>query len=348
MGTLRAPWQDKYGISFQTTLISTAKTFLAADVGLGAAGKLMLPLTNHPHFSPGQQTIDVRKAIGIPTRRIGTGYEFQQAHREPSVTYEFHANAYTLAGILWTLFQNGASQSADPFEKTFGVYTSPACEVWASLIRHMSAGTADSHVIHGAIARSITLRGEVGGPLTASVEFIGHTWIDAFDFDAQSSVLSPDTHAPLLWRNAGSTLGIYVGTTPIEIRAFELTITNSAVQKFYTAQTPDKHVLGDLLATGRIYVPWSAATVGANAQLDNFVNGTDTILHVWWGTTYAAYGTDVVDEADMSIWVNMHYTGEPIVGGDVETELDLPFEHAYDGTTDLKIKLADAYDIGIT
>jgi len=344
---LRVPWQDQYGISFQTTSISTAKTFLAADTGLGADGKLQLLLTNHPHFSPGQQTIDVRKATGIPTRRIGTGYEYQQAHREPTTTYEFHANAYNLAGILWTLFQSGASQSDDPYEKTFTTYTSPACEVWCSLLRKMSAGTADSHVIHGAIARSVTLRGEVGGPLTASVEFAGGSWADDFDFDAVSSVLSPDVHAPLLWRNAGSSVGIYVGTTSVEMRAFELTITNSAVTRFGTAATADKHILGDLLATGRIYVPWSVSTVGANAQLDNFVNGTDEMLHVFWGDSIA-YGADVADEADVSIWVNMHYTGEPIVGGDVETELELPFEHAYDGTTDLKIKLADAYDIGIT
>lgn len=343
---LRASFEDTYGICFQKTLISTAPDFEATDLGLGAAGKLMLPLTNRPHFSPGQQIIDVRKATGIATRRIGTGYEFQQAHKEPSTTYEFHANAYTLAGILWTLFQSGSSQEADPFEKTYIPYTSAACEVWCSLIRKMSAGTADSHVIHGAIARSVTLRGEVGGPLTASVEFIGHTWIDTFDFDAASSVLSPSATAPLLWRNAGGTLGFYVGTTPIEMRAFEITISNNATPCYYTAETPDKYVLGDLTATGRIYVPWSAATVGANAQLNNFVDGTDVPLHIWWGT-HVAYGQVVTTEADLSIWVNMHYTGEPIVGGDVETEMDLPFEHAYDGTTDLRVGLADGYDLTI-
>ena len=125
------------------------------------------------------------------------------------------------------------------------------------------------------------------------------------------------------------------------MRGFDLTISNNATSVYYDAVTPEKYVLGDLTVEGNIYVPWSAATVGANTQLDNFVNGTDTLLKIWWGTYAGA------TEGDVSLQVNMRYTGAE-VGGEPETELALPFVHAYDGTNDISFTCADAYDMSIS
>jgi len=337
---LRASWEERFLIAAQTTGISTASDFTAGDIGISNASIYAVPLNNRPHFNPGQNIIDRRKAIGISTRRTGAGFEYDQGTREPTVTYELDANPYNLALLFWGLFQGGASEAdGTPFKKTYIPYTAADCEVWFSLLRKMSASTGNSHAIHGAIPRSIRLSADAGGPLVASVDFIGHTWLDTFN--ATSVVETYAEKAPLLWQNAGSVAGLYVATTEVHMRGFDLTISNNATPVYYDAVTPEKYVLGDLTVEGNIYVPWSAATVGANTQLDNFVNGTDTLLKIWWGTYAGA------TEGDVSLQVNMRYTGAE-VGGEPETELALPFVHAYDGTNDISFTCADAYDMSIS
>jgi len=326
-------------MSYQTEGIDSTISFTSGFRGFGADGVYAIPLNNHPHFDPGQNIIDQRKAIGIPVRRTGSGFEFQQAHREPRTTYEFDANAYLLAPFFWLLFQNGASEgSSAPYAKTFTPYTSPDCEVWASLLRKMSSSSADSHVIHGAIVRSIRLTAETGGPLRATVEFIGYSWDDTFN--ASSAILNFSQTAPLLWKDAGNVAGIYVESTNLNIRGFDITFNNNATAVYYSSQYPEKFVLGDLTVEGEITVPWDAQTVGGNYLLNKFVNGEDVVLHIWWGS----YAGNTV--GDFSIKVNMRFTGAE-VGGETETEVRLPFIHAFDGVNNIEVKCVDNYQMSI-
>ena len=340
---LRVNWEELYGLQLQTTSISTAEDFKVLDsIGIGADSIFGLPITNPGvNFDPGQQIIDQKKATGVSYRRTGTGYEFQQAHRIPVTTYEWDANVYNLAGPLWLLFQGGASEGdLSPFTKTYVPYVTPACEVWSSLLRKMSASSADSHAMHGVIVRSITLSAEVGGPLKASAEFIGYDWTREFNFASAPSVLNFDAHAPVLWKDAGNVAGLYVATTETHLRGFEITITNNAVPIYYDDVKPTKFALGDFDVTGKITVPWDATTVGGNSQLANFVSGENVLLHIWWGTFASS------TEADISIKTNMHYTGAE-VGGDEETGTTLPFVHAYDGANNFEMKVSDDYEMEI-
>lgn len=342
MCALRVQSEDVYHVQFQKTSISTAGTFASgADYGLGAAGTFAIPLTNHPHLEPGPQIIDQRKATGVAYRRTGAGYEFQQGHLMPVFTYEFDANADTLAGFFTLLFQSGVTEGAStPFTKTCVPYTSNGCTWWGAAMRKMSAAAADSHAIHGCIVRSLTLSAETGGALKASVELIGHTHTTAFDYDATPATSTFGAVNPLLWKDAGSVAGMYVASTEVHLPGFELTFTNNATPVYYDQTEPVKYVLGDLDVTGTITIPWSQATEGANTPLDNFISGADTALHIWWGT-YAGTADD-----DVSFKVNMRYTGAE-VGGEPETGTTLPFLHAYDGTNNVEVKISDGYDMTI-
>lgn len=336
---LRTPWQDRYFLSEQKTSISTAAGFTSGNIGI-LSNVFALATNNHPHVDPGQQIEDTRKATGIAQRSVmsaSSAGEYQQTRKEPSVSLEFDANAFNLAPVLWSLFQTGASEGASTvYPKTFVAYTDPACEVWLSILRQMSAAAADSHRLDGAICRTLTLEGRGQGAIKATAELIGYDVTTNVTCTASTDpILTWANKAPLLWRNAGASLGTYVANTPIGIDGFRLVISNNATGIYYDDHRPQKFVLGDLTVSGEIAVPWAATTVGANSEFDKFVAGTPSRLRILWGS-YA--GTA---DAELMIEVNMRYTGAT-VEGDVETVTTLPFEHAYDGTTAITIALGDS------
>jgi len=357
-------WNDLYGIrtyitgtlsdggvgadtaSVWNTATADADAFKAGAIGVDTS-KYGIPLINHPTFDPGSMVINTRKAVGTSYRQTSSGcLEYQQGSRVPTATYEADATYKILALFFQLLFQGGASEAATtPFLKTFIPYAEGDADVvaCAALIRQMSAGGTDSHMIGGAIIKSLTLSAEEGQPLRVSAEFSGYNMVSDFDFDADSNILEFDTTACLMWQNAS----VKIAGTAANIPGFSLTISNNAVEKFYNTPHVTKYVLGDFTATGSISVPWSATTVGANAQIDNFVAGTDTLLQIWWG---AENPTASPAAGDVKLEVNMRYTGAT-VGGDDEIITELPFEAAHDGASGANLAIrayvSDTVDRGI-
>lgn len=340
---VRAKWQDKYGIcqcatpTPATGYTVTSKTFLATDIGLELA-KLALPLTNNPMLDSGLNVIDTRKAIGEATRRVGTGYEFTVEGMEPVVTLEMEATANMLALFSWLLFQKGASEGvATTYMKTCIPYTDCECEIYASILRQMSAGTADSHVVHGAICKVMNLSANQGEALKLSAEMLGANFFNNFDFDLQASLLDFSAKAPLLFQDCTITLD---GTT-IHIPGFSLALSNNAVAKRYSSSRVYTYVLGDLTGEGTLTLPWGEATEGGNEQLNNFLAGTDVLLTVLWG--------NVVSPTDGSfkITANVRYSGAELTTED-EIATSCPFTVANDGTNSIKLEIVDSVNRGIS
>lgn len=340
MGT-RAVWENVYGVMHATGspatgyAVDTNKFLATPDIGL-EVGKHALPVIGQPPLDPGQIIIDQRKTVGKSTRRTGTGYEYLQAGDAPTVTFEMEATPNMVAFFCWLLFQKGSTEGAEtPFAKVFTPYTDAACEIWASILRKMSAAAADSHVIHGAICQSMTLSSAEGEALKLAVTLNGSHFFNVFDFDAQSSVLSFSEKAPLLFQDATITLD----TNSINIPGFSVTITNNAAGKRYATAHVYEFILGDLTGDGTFTMPWGQATEGANEQLNNFIAGTDTLLVVEWGSAGV--------EGHVKIEANCRHTAAPL-GGDDEIVTECPFNLVYDGTNDaIKITVSDAVDRGI-
>lgn len=336
----RAPWADEYAIivdvptniydqvSADTSAFNDATVGASYDFETGKIGvdsnKYGIQLNNHPTFDPGQNIIDQEKAIGTSYRRAGAGYEFQQGTRLPTTTFEFDVTEKNIVPFLWTLFQKGLDEgAASVYLKTFGCYleAEDSCEAYMTLLRKMSDEDTNSHVIGGAICRSMTLSATSGEPLRASCEMIGYNMVTDFDFNAQSSIIEYDNSAPLLWQNAT----VELDDSAINIDGFSITITNNAVPKFYDSQHPVKYVLGRITVDGTITIPWGDTNKGSNTEFDHFVAGTDAYLEIYWGNE-----TPSADN-DFKIFTNMRYTGATNTGDD-EIGTELPFVGAYDGT----------------
>lgn len=315
----------------------TTGNFVSGAIGVDTS-KYGIPLTNFPVFDSGTAIINTRKAVGTPYRQTGTGcLEYQMGARTPQTTYECDATYKIMALFCQLLFQGGASEAATtPFLKTYIPYAEGDADVvaCAALIRKMSGQTANSHVIGGAIIRSLSISGEEGQPIKLSAEFMGYNMVSDYDYSSEANILEFDTTACLMLQN----MSVKLAGTAVNIGKFDLSISNNAVPKYYNTNAVTKFVLGDFTATGNIVVPWAAATVGGNAQIDNFVNGTDCLLQFYFGNeTPSATG-------DVKIEVNARYTGASVEGED-EIVTTLPFEGAGDGTNGaIRIYVADAVD----
>jgi len=270
-----------YGFSLQTTSISTAGAFGASDDGV-LVGKCLVPLREmNPDFSPGQEWIRQRKATGEPNWKIGTGYENVAGIKLPVATLPVDFNSYNLEAFLWGLYQTGAAEDdTSPYETTFTVPDSPACEVWFSLLKRYSAAGADSVVIHGCIPRSITISGAEGDTLNGTVEFMGHTYSTAFTGSGAGLVFAEK--APLLWQNAT----VEVDSNAVNMPDFNLTLTNNAFPQHFDSQTPIKFLLGGgngFEGSGDFFVPYGDTNEGTHAQMTDYLAGTAHTLEVYWG-----------------------------------------------------------------
>jgi hypothetical protein len=336
------PWQILYGAGPAASITATF-AFGTGAIGV-ASNDYCWPLTNQPHYDPGQTIIDARKAIGLAVRRTGSGYEFQQGVKQPTTSWEFDANAYNLAFPLWMLFQKGTTEGTgtDEFTKT---YNSPTCtegvevERFANVLKRMQCGSSSTaQRIKGAIVRSITLTAESNTPLKAVIEWVGADL--ETDYNAGSTTLQFDTNDPLIW--GASTAGATVAGTATNIDSWSITVSNNAVQKNYESNTVQKHILMDFTVEGTVKIPWGAATVGGKEQIDNFMNGTDVALNFYWGASATP-----ASSGEISIKTNARYTGVDMSYDD-EVALDLPFIGAYDGTNAaIEVVLLDGLDRGI-
>jgi hypothetical protein len=84
---------------------------------------------------------------------------------------------------------------------------------------------------------------------------------------------------------------------------FSLTLKNNATAKFYDDVFINKFVLGRFGAEGEIRIPWGTTTEGGNTAINDFVDGTDLPLVIYWGNSAAATG-----DAEFSITANIRHT----------------------------------------
>lgn len=320
-------WMDLYAFDGPQDDISTAKT-LANGVDTDDSGIL---LTNHPSIAEGLTIIDQRKTTGLSQRYTTTGYEFQEGTKVPVFNPEFDGNCWNLALILWSFFQNGASESglADPYTISYVPYTDgDVDECWLTWVRKLSTGS-NSHRLTGAICNSITFTMETGGALKVSANFMGKTLEK--DHDPADDNFTFAAKAPLLFQDST----VKLDTVATAIPSISITLTNNLVPKLNNVQTVSKFVLNDLDVTGSITIPGLN-----NTQAAKFASGTDTLLDIQWG--------DLDTAGDLKISVNMRYTGEGLEGDD-ELNLACPFVGAYDGTNNaVAITLLESIERSIT
>lgn len=270
----RTIWEDLYSVASGVTNISTA-----------ANGAFGIPLTNHPSFNPGTQTINTRKAVGTSYRQTGTGcLEYTQGSAIPTTSFEFDVSSKNLSHFLWSLFQTGSFQAGAPtYIKYYVPYETPDVEMWLTLIRKLAPNaTSSSHRIVGAIVKSISLSCEEGQNLKAVVEFQGYSFES--NRNTADDTFTFQTASCLQMQNATITLD---GTT-VYVPSFSLNITNNALTKFYDNSTAVRHDVGEFSVTGNIRIPWAQATEGANQQIDDFCNGSASRLVIYWGDSELA------------------------------------------------------------
>lgn len=342
MANYRAPWQLRYGI-VRTASISATNTFaVSTDIGV-ATNVFGMPITNKPFIDPGQNIIDTRKAVGVATRRVGSvanDFEFQQGVRDPKISFEFDANAYNLGLPLWMLFQKGTEEVATSTVKTYNAPTyseGAECETFANILANTDTG-AESQRMIGAIVESIALSGDINTPLKATVSFIGRD-IDP-DFDASSANITFYDKAPLMWTGTSGPT-ITLGGTSIEAASFNVTINNNASPRHYNNQLATRYILGDFTAEGSITFPWGTATLGAHQAIQDFIDGANKQLVIYWGSATGA------STGDFAIKLNVRYNGITLNPAE-EIMVEIPFIAAYDGTNEaMEIILNDGITRGI-
>lgn len=293
----RNQWETLYGVASGVTNISTA-----ANATFG------IPLTNHPSFDPGTQTINTRKAVGTPYRQTGAGcLEYTQGASIPITSFEFDVSSKNLSVFLWSLFQTGSFQGGSSlYTKYFIPYQTSDVEMWLTLVRKLATnGTGASHRIVGAIVKSINLSCEEGQNLKATVEFQGYSFES--NRDTTNDTFTFHTASCLQMQNAVVTLD---GTT-INVPSFSLNITNNALTKFYDNATAVRHDVSDFSVTGNIKIPWAQATEGANTQVDAFCNGTASRLVIYWGDSEIANA-----DGEFTIITHVRRTGVSVEGDD--------------------------------
>ncbi len=336
MGTPRAPWQQLALIALQTSGITSAADFSSSCIGV-ETGKPGLPVLNRDYsLNPGQQFIEERQAFGISNLKKE---ERKLGGMLPTTTLEFPANAYNLALVLWLFFQTGVSEAdTSPYVKTAIPYTSPVCEVWASIADPITGAitSGNNEAIHGAIISSWTLSGEENGQLKISAEFVGRQFVK--DFSDADGVLTVSTQAGLLYRNTNISLD---GNT-VYCPSFSITFSHNVESPAYNGQYPRKHVLHDLEITGEIVIPRDSGSAAEDneAQITDLLAGDDKRLKIDVGGHNPASA-----EGDIALDMDILYKEKEKVS-EAEIGTRLPFEQVA-GSNDLSITCADGIDRGI-
>lgn len=307
MAGTRQIWADVYAIGFNTTGISTASN---ASFGI--------PLTNHPNLEPGTQVVNQRKAIGTSYRSTQAGMEYVNTVAVPETSFELDVTKSSLSHFLWSLFQKSGFQgAATTYTKYFVPYEDPALEMWLTLVRKIAAsGDANSHRMIGCVVKSISISGEAGGVIKATVGFQGYS--TERNRDIASDTLTFSTNSVLLFQDLTCT----VAGSAANIDKFTFNITNNAVTKFFDSATAVHHLLGDFTVDGSVTIPWSDSNRGGNTEINAFVAGTPSRLNINWG------GHEIASsDGDFSIISHIRRTNTQPVGDD-EIMLEVSFEGA--------------------
>lgn len=307
---LRVPWQDQYLI-VQSSTISEAKDFSAGGIGI-EADKYVLPLTNHPHLSIGQNIISTEKSLGIAERRSGTGYEYQAGTRLPVITLETDCTNQLMGLLGWLFFQNGVTEGASPnYAKECIPWTNPEPEIYCNLVRVMSGSSADSFRIRGGICRNITISGREGEIIKVSSEIVG-AYIDN-NFNALSAVFNWSERSSGLFQNITARLEVESNGNDFDISdslsEFSFTINNNVIPKYYNSQNPTSFILGKLTGSFSCVFNWSNANMGGQDAFDTLKTSGYTVLSVTIGSSHFwVYGitrdVEIIDEEQNKIRVS--------------------------------------------
>jgi hypothetical protein len=322
---LRVAWEDKYCIACNSTLISTndsTTSIFAGTKGIGLTTNGLL-LDEHPSINPGIEITTTPKTTGLAELSTGAsaiGKELTLVRKRPAFStgaMGLTQNKMTVFG--WSLFQKGVTEgAASTYTKTMIPYVAgqPDCEMWLEIGRSIgdpASATGYGHVLTGCICTSMAISGSQGERFTMNCELMGRTFRDNYIHTASN--FTPETAADHVFLNYSWTLG----GTAANLQSVNFTITNNATALGYNSLVPTAYSLGRIGVSGEFSLAMSTATIGDNAQIDNWVSGTDLILV----GTYTA--TTIFS-------INMHYTGASVDPAETELLLSLPFEGIYDGT----------------
>ena len=328
---VRAPWMDRYAIE-QTATLTANPTFASTAIGIEGTGSdggvFLAPTTDHPHLKPSTATQENELAVGLSQRHH---LEYNQTVAEPnSITLNMLANSYNVSLFMWLLFQEAAGEGTVGSNTVMSVapYTTADIEQYAAITRFMGGTAGDddtvSQYMTGAICRSMTISGEVGGIMMVSAEMIGASWNVANDDLGSTSwsALTFSNKAPLKFQDMVMSMDGNV----VDVPSFSITISNNAVAQFYNNGTIQRYVLGRLTVEGEFGIPWGDAAEGGNATINDFIAGTDKLIQVYWSDA------DGSEDNSLSIKSNVRYTDSEITDSEGEITTNTPFAGVYDGT----------------
>lgn len=327
-------WQDRYAIALVTSMTDSYPDFdTDAQIGLegdgttAGSGKFVIPVTEHPHLTPGSSTLEKEMALGLAERHQ---LEYTTvASDAATVTLTMPANQYNLSFFAGLFFQVGASEAAgatDTTDLTCIPYTTADPDKFASLVRQLSPATiqiatdATSHVMRGCVCNSLTLTGEEGDLVMMTVELMGYAW------NTSNGNLLP---AATIWSalDVASTGAFYkyedmimsLAGTAFKTPNFSVTMNNNMSSNLYNSTVIQKFLLGRLTGEGTFAIPWGATTVGENVALEAFLAGTTQQLKIYNNAVSCA-NTD----GDFYLDMNAKYIDTGF-GGDDEVMTDMSF-----------------------
>lgn len=350
----KAPWSSQYMIQ-RTDSLTAAPTFAATAIGVegtgSANGIFRLPLTNSPHIVPSSGTIEHATTTG--RSEMYSVLDYSQVVGEPgTVTLEMPMNAYNLALFLILLFQDGCSETdAATMILKATSYTAAAPTYFSSIVRVMvddfaTKPNADtvSHILYGAICKSLTITGSENDILRLSAEMAGSWGVAAASTDLTANppeiLINNSTtnynafgffgsgqeasRAPIKFQDCTTKIGTYGSESAATFDNFSIKISNNAVHRYYASSSINAWVMGRNTGEGSIRVPWGDANYGGNNPLNDFVDGTDFGFRLY--NTEGATADNTFD-----IHLNVRAT-DTSISTDPEVQTELSFSPVYDGT----------------
>jgi hypothetical protein len=343
----RTLWQDIYAIEQTATL--TAKPTFAAATAIGiegtgaAAGKFIVPLTDHPHLNPSSSINEQELAVGVSQRHH---LEYNTTVAEPnSVTLNMQMNAYNLSLFIWLLFQTAAGEGDGTGNikiMSAAPYTEADYEQYCAITRIMGgvSGADDtvSQYMVGCICNSLTITGESGGIMMLSAEMMGANWAVANDDlgAATWASLAFSDKAPLKFQD----MNFELDNESVDIPSISITINANVAAQFYNNDTIQKYVLGRMNVEGNFGVPWGASSANQdeNQQIQDFQNGVDKLFELWTGAGDADADNAVVIKG------NIRYTDTEMADAEGEVVTNCTFAGVFDADENNSIEMYAGYD----
>lgn len=333
-------WESIFYLSYQTGNIddddgATSGIFAGSDSGiLGVSGDHGLLLDQDAQIMPGQDIINTPKKTGLAEDQAGTGKEYIQGRRTPTVQLIMGLDEYNFATFGWLTVHQGISQGVTPgFTKTLvpPVAGQSAPEVYASIGHRIGDATvANGYALHGCICTGLQVAGNEGERMILTADMVGRSYVDNYNHSASDNTL-PAVAEHMFWNYTWTLSG-----SAVSLLSFSLNINPNVAVKHYNSLIPDSYILGKFKTTGEIKIPMTDDAVGDNVQIDNFINGTVVPL-------IGTYTSKV------TFTLSCRYNGDPDLDPADELMLTLPFDCVRNATTpSFDIDITDSVDRGIT